>query len=344
MHPGKFIFIPALLLLYTASLYSRDYPVPSDTTKSPCRLQAMRRLDEVLALMQKHYYKKDRVQWDSLIAGAKARLCTSGSCEEAYETIDWCFSRLRENHSFIMPAARAAVYNYDTSQMTEKPALESLVGRLEGRVLDNHTAYITVPWVGTTDSAICTRVADSLQDLITRLDDKGITGWIVDLRGNRGGNCWPMLAGIGPLLGNGVCGYFVSNTERVPISYKDGAAMQGRYVYCQSSRSYKTKADSLRIAILVGPRTCSAGEIVALAFRGKEQVNFYGSPTAGLTTGNSTYMLSDKSMLVLTVSQEADRTGKVCEGRLVPDEIIDADDTTKRDKVMARAKMWLDLP
>lgn len=343
MHPGKFTLIPALLLLYTTSSYSRDYPCPADTSKEPCQLQAMKRLDEALKLMQKHYYKKNSVQWDSLIAGAKARLCASGSCEEAYETINWCFRYMRENHSFIMQPPRAAVYNYDTARMHEKPQLESLVGSIEGRILDDQTAYITVPWVGTTDSAICTRVADSLQGLIARLDEKGITKWIVDLRRNRGGNCWPMLAGVGPLLGDGVCGYFVSNTEKVPISYKDGAAMNGRHVRCQSSKSYRMKKDSPRIAVLMGERTSSAGEIVALAFKGKEQVSFYGTPTAGLTTANNTYMLSDKSMLVLTVCLEADRLGRVCEGRLVPDEIIDTDNTAKRDKVMARARMWLDL-
>jgi C-terminal processing protease CtpA/Prc len=343
MHPGKFTLVPALLLIYTATLYSRDCPCPADTGKTPCQLQAMRRLDEALELMQKHYYKKNTVQWDSLIAGAKARLCQSGSCEEAYETINWCFSRLHENHSFIMQPPKAAVFNYDTTQMEERPQLESLVGSIEGRRLDDHTAYITVPWVGTVDSAICSRVADSLQGLIARLDEKGVTKWIVDLRRNRGGNCWPMLAGIGPLLGDGVCGYFVSNTEKVPISYKDGAAMHGKYIRCQSSKGYKTKEDNTRIAVLMGSRTSSAGEIVALAFKGKEQVTFYGSPTAGLTTANTTYMLSDKSMLVLTICLEADRTGRICEGKLVPDEIIDADDTAKRDKVMARAKMWLDL-
>jgi C-terminal processing protease CtpA/Prc len=104
------------------------------------------------------------------------------------------------------------------------------------------------------------------------------------------------------------------------------------------------KLDSQRIAILMGPRTCSAGEIVALAFKGKKQVSFYGAPTAGLTTANSTYMLSDKSMLVLTVCMEADRAGRVCDGRLMPDEIVDVNSSSKRDNVIAKARTWLDMP
>jgi len=37
-------------------------------------------------------------------------------------------------------------------------------------------------------------------------DRDDLIGWIVDLRGNGGGNMWPMLAGVGPVLGEGVVG------------------------------------------------------------------------------------------------------------------------------------------
>jgi len=167
MPPGKFILFSALLLLCASPLYSRDYSSsPPDTSKSACQAQAMRLLTEAMDLMQKHYYKKDRVQWDTLIAEAKAKLVASGSCEEAWQTIDWCFGQLKENHSFIMPPSRAAVYNYDTASLKVKPSLKDLVGEIEGKLLDNGIAYITVPWVGTTDSIICAAVADSLQQLL----------------------------------------------------------------------------------------------------------------------------------------------------------------------------------
>ena len=38
-------------------------------------------------------------------------------------------------------------------------------------------------------------------------------GWIVDLRGNFGGNMWPMLLSVEPLIGNGTLGYFVVSHE-----------------------------------------------------------------------------------------------------------------------------------
>jgi Peptidase family S41 len=51
--------------------------------------------------------------------------------------------------------------------------------------------------------------AASAQHMIRELDELGIDGWIVDLRRNTGGNMWPMLAGAGPILGEGELGAFV---------------------------------------------------------------------------------------------------------------------------------------
>jgi len=316
-----------------------------DTVTLSCKQVAARQLDEALALMQKHYYKKDSVNWDSLVVAAKSRLVASESCEDAFQTVNWCFSLLSEAHSYIMPSARAALYNNDTVQLKRKPPINQLVGEIKTELFtDRRIAYISVPWVSTTDSAICTRIADSLQNLIAGLDGSGISKWIIDLRKNTGGNCWPMLAGIGPLLGEGVCGYFVSGDDKVPIVYRNGAAMQGRHVRCRvSGLPYKTKLNN-NIIILTGNRTASSGEIVALAFKGKKDVLQYGEPTAGLTTANSSYKLSDNSMLVLTVSQEADRNGIIYKGAINPDELIISDLLNPADdRVKAAAMMWLDI-
>ncbi|HZE83941.1 MAG TPA: S41 family peptidase [Puia sp.] len=331
------VILLAALFLHSSYLYSRDGLRPddadiavrysrSDTGRLSCLQKADQLLDEALSFMEKNYYRKDAVGWSDLTTAAKARLYSSGSCEDAYGVISWCFGQLNETHSFLMPPEKASRYNYDTAEMQQTPALTELVGEIKGELLEDSIAYLTIPWVSTTDSLICMRIADSLQELIARLDTRGISKWIIDLRKNTGGNCWPMLAGIGPLLGNGICGYFVSANERIPIAYRDGAAFQGRHVRCRvSNNCYETRHASKSIVVLTGRKTVSAGEIIALAFKGREQAALYGEPTAGLTTANATYTLSDHSMLVLTVCQEADHTGRICEGSIVPDKIIFAD-------------------
>ena len=81
---------------------------------------------------------------------------------------------------------------------------------------------------------------------------------------------------------------------------------------------------------------------MALAFRGGEQTCLMGEPTAGFTTANATYSLSDKSMLVLSVCQEADRTGRICEGSIQPDRLISsAAGPTSDDPTKTAAINWL---
>lgn len=334
----RYLVLPLLL---ATLLSARAQSVNTDTL--PCMQKAQRLLDQALSFMEKNYYRRDEVNWADFESRAKQQLKTAGNCEDAYATITWCFKQLNERHSFVMPPAKAAKYIGSDDNLAPAPPLSELVGDIHGEWLQDSIAYLTVPWVHTEDSLICEHIADSLQHVIARLDSRGgISRWIIDLRKNTGGNCWPMLTGIGPLLGNGVCGYFVSGEDRVSITYQDGSAIQGRHVRCRvSSQGYKPLRTQRSIVVLTGSRTVSAGETVALAFKGRAQTLLIGEPTAGLTTGNAHYALSDGSMLVLSFCQEADCTGHVCEGSIMPDKFISAAPAGGDDPVKEAAVSWL---
>jgi C-terminal processing protease CtpA/Prc len=314
----------------------------ADTSLSACIRNAHLLLDEVFLLMQKNYYKKDSVQWDPLIKNAKRILSQSSDCEAAYQTVQWCFDQIKEEHSFVMPPVKAARYTGDVNSSKDPSSSKPLAGPIRHEFIEGDIGYISVPWIATTDDVICTGYADSLQSLIRTFDDEGVNKWIIDLRNNTGGNCWPMLAGLGPLLGNGIHGYFVSSKETIPISYKNGVVMQGKQARCIVTNPHTLDHNKNSIIILTGKKTSSAGEIVALTFKGRDNVYLYGEPTAGLTTANATYSLSDGSMLVLTVCKEADRNGKMVEGKIHPDELIQSN-TRDEDVVKSAAIMFLQL-
>ncbi len=342
--------IPVLLitasLVYSSNLHAQtegnngNNNSTSDSAQAACIQQASRLLDEALTLMQQHYYKKDSVSWDDLITSAKIRLNSSTDCETAHEIVQWCFRQLKERHSFIMPASRATMYNGNINSGTPL-TLKQLAGPIRQELIDETIAYIDVPWLSSADESICTSYADSLQQMIAGFGKMGVTKWIIDLRHNTGGNCWPMLAGLGPLLGNGIHGYFISSNEKIAFSYKDGSVLQGKYKRCTVRNPYTLPDAQHKIVIITGSSTASAGEIVAIAFKGKNNVAFCGEPTAGLTTANATYTLSDGSMLVLTVCKEADGTGKIYEGKLQPDQLITAAPAAGKDLAKATAVMLL---
>ncbi|MBC7828051.1 MAG: S41 family peptidase [Chitinophagaceae bacterium] len=335
-----FYFLTAILFFHIPLLMGQNSPV--DTSRKACIQQAGILLDEAFSIMQKNYYRKDSVQWQPLISSAKILLGQSSDCEAAYKAVQWCFDQMKEKHSFIMPPVKAAIYTGTGNGLHPGSSSKLLSGPIRHELIDGEIAYISVPWIATTDGAVCTRFADSIQSIIKTFGLKGVEKWIIDLRKNTGGNCWPMLAGLGPLLGNGVHGFFVSSKESIPISYKNGMVMQGKQIRCVLTDPYVAPFSNKTVIILTGPNTSSAGEIVALAFKGLKNVFLYGEPTAGLTTANATYPLSDGSVLVLTVCKEADRTGKIVEGRIQPDELI-LPSRKGSDNVMESAIMFLQL-
>ena len=88
------------------------------------------------------------------------------------------------------------------------------------------------------------------------------------------------------------------------------------------------------VAVLIGPHTTSSGEMTAIAFRGRPATRFFGEPTAGYTTGNQVFDLSDGAHLVVTSVYVEDRNGVGFTGAISPDE------TTPVDQADERALAW----
>lgn len=334
-----------LFLLITSFSYGqsgRGQASAFTTTLLSGQDSAVHLFEQALEYIQKNPFKKD-ISWDSLVTASREQLSAATSIRDAHVVINQCLQQVQGAHSFVMPSRHAALYHNDTAQLKRIPALKELMGSIGCEMADQGIGYISIPWVSTSDPAVCTLVADSLQSLIAKLAAQGATRWIIDLRKNSGGNCWPMLAGIGPLLGNGVCGYFVRKGRVTDIRYRDGASQHNYTTMCKASKPITlTDQQRQQIVVLTGPKTSSSGEILALAFKGMPQVRLMGEPTAGLTTANTTYDLFDGSTLVLTICQEADRTGRICEGRIIPDDLIKSDPLLKNeDVVKANAMMWL---
>ncbi|WTT98070.1 S41 family peptidase [Streptomyces sp. NBC_00076] len=169
-------------------------------------------------------------------------------------------------------------------------------------------------------------------------------GWVVDLRRNGGGNMWPMLAVVGPILGDGEVGMFVDADGKKSVwTIEDGGPR-----YAGSSAGWGGgepvgNADA-PVAVLTGGMTASAGEAVVVAFRGRPDTRFFGERTAGVPTGNEAHRLSDGAILNLTEVKDADRSGRTYEAPIPPDEeIVSARRPGRagRDRALEAAGSWL---
>ena len=146
-----------------------------------------------------------------------------------------------------------------------------------------------------------------------------------------------MLAGIGPVLGEGLLGYFVDPLNVSSIwEYRDGAALLNGVALARVEQPYTVLLPRPRVAVLTDKVVASSGEATFIAFRDREGTRSFGTATCGLSTANQSFFLSDGGSLVLTVSTMADRSRKTYGDVLAPDEII-----TDPVQTVDRAVAWL---
>lgn len=210
----------------------------------------------------------------------------------------------------------------------------------EGKYLGVGIGLIKVPRCMTFNNKKDRDFANSIRNEIREIDSKNeISGWIVDLRNNSGGNMWPMIAGLNALLEDGTIGYLVGTTKKKEKEWK---TINGKINSSEETIDrYKVKKPDNKIAVLIDSMTASSGEMTAISFIGLPNVRLFGQPSAGYTTVNSTINLPGGVQLYLATNFVADRTQKKYYGKIIPDEIINTQSSFPVDETLEHAKRWI---
>lgn len=162
-------------------------------------------------------------------------------------------------------------------------------------------------------------------------------GLILDLRDNQGGNMYPMLMGLAPLFGRRPHEAMMSfQTRKGPgpaVTMQTISANLGDDWPADAGLKYALYEG--RVAVLIGPRTASSGEMVVIASLGQRGWRSFGQATAGYTTGNVPVPLSNGGLLALTTARVLTSTGMVVQGPLTPDSPTEGD-------ALPAASRWLE--
>jgi hypothetical protein len=248
-------------------------------------------------------------------------------------------NKLSDRHSFFSTPAE---YQEMTKEGKHPVTGQNLHNYPSGKMLDYRIAYLSLPMFVSSDQNLILKYADTLQLLIASFDKQNPTGWIIDLSSNGGGNCFPMIAGIGPFIGNGVCEYSFSGNGSVRQTIYNngwtGTAWVGgdSSLVLMKSNPYQLKDPSRPIAVIYGNGTGSSGEVTAIAFIGLPNAKSFGQETYGITTRVDNYELSDGSYLNLAAGIEADRNKNKFGGKIKPDV-----ETTDTKTAIAEAIKWI---
>jgi len=271
---------------------------------------------------------RDKIDWNVVDENIKKLSIGAETVDDTKPAIQYLMNVLKGSgdiHSFIVSKKST-----DAKKTVNTKGIEP-----ESKLIDSKIGYVMVPAFSTSNIEVGNQFASKINEMIKKLDSENeIKGWIIDLRTNTGGSMRPMIIGLGSLIGEGTLGYFITKEEKVPWILENG-----KFDMNKITQTYKPKNPNPKIAILIGGKTASAGEATVISFIGKNNVKLFGQPTRGLTSGNSTHLLSDGRSLALATSFEMDRMGKEYREKINPDFFVES--SSDKDSELETAKSWI---
>ena len=247
--------------------------------------------------MEKQGLFADGPDWES--AKAEALSATPGSLEDAQEIVRSAAKVAGGKHSFLQLAGSVVA---DATSEWPAPAVTFSEGGIP---------VVSLPhFSGNHDEGV--KYASAVLSAIP----EDVAGVVIDLRGNTGGNMYPMIAAVHRFLPNDdqtLRFRTRSKTQWIPLAY----AVQMAGVQLQSRIECP-------VAILTDSLTASSGEATLICFRGLDYVRVFGGPTAGYASANQPFLLPGGDHLVLTTGCDVARTGEVfCDDPIEPDVLTD---------------------
>jgi carboxyl-terminal processing protease len=266
-------------------------------------------LDHALDLLEKDHINSANADWPKLRAEAYRQAGGATTPRQTHAAIRSVIASLGERHTFLRPPVSPTP---DSTPDAPRPAAASLPsGRMQGAVARLSLPRLTRDIADPKDDGAPYQAA--ITAFVKAADAGKACGWVIDLRGHGGGDMWPGMRGLAPLLGEGPPGAFVGKAGRKP------------WPATSATIRLALSHPDAPVAVLLGPRTASAGEMIAIGFVGRPNTRSFGQPTAGLTTANAAYPLSDGAVLAVTSAYVEDRQGRRYAGPMIPDESVPPD-------------------
>lgn len=323
----------------TGQVWYDNFAIEENTklnTKSTSK-NALRYLQSAIKIAKDSSIVSDSINWPRTEEEMKLIANGAQQTKDCYPAMHFLISQLNkkgDNHSGFYPPS------YNTKNETE-----NMDGRTsKSKYLNNNIGYIEVPGFESINTKISVDFAAKIQNQIKDLDSMySVNKWIIDLRENTGGNMYPMIAGLGPILGNETLGYFTSPKQKLEYSweYKNGSSIAYGQKICTVKNPYILKNEIQQIIVLIGSSTASSGEMTAISFIGNENTILIGQPSAAYSTGNGGHKLSDGAVLNLCESFCMDRNKNNILGSIKPNVIVEQSINKNEDSALEYAKKIL---
>lgn len=311
-------------------------------------------VDSVLQKAKETSMYSSTVNWDSLNRQVRLKAENAKTVQDLKPAFEILLNALRDHHGKIINAKdysyiawftdhknRRHIDNRNFDNETWKVINDTAL-KFEYKILKNKIGYLKI--VGIASNVDIEKESKKIRDAVITISKQKIEKWIIDLRYNGGGNIHPMMAGIAPLVGNGIVGSVVNleNEKLFDWEIKNSNFIYGGYQAVALPNNIKFKKKP-RIAVLTSRWTVSSGEIVATALKGRPNTKFFGETTGGYTTNDGWDIINDEIILVISTGSYCDRNAKVYEINIPVDIEIpfEIEKEIEKDKCVIEAIKWL---
>jgi carboxyl-terminal processing protease len=297
--------------------------------------EAYNYLEEALAYMEDGSVNRKKLNWNALRLEVYKKASNSLTPKDTYEAIELAISLLKDNHSFFM---RPDQVSFLETKSNDDQAIDVIQSK--SMLINNQIGYLLIPPCHSLSENSMKEYALSIQQEIQTLDKNKLNKWIVDLRGNSGGNMWPMVLGLRPLITAETFGFFSEGSgEYYAWNFEGLSVKSENFEICSLNvSSYQLNQLALRIAVLIDNQTASSGEATTIAFLGGDQTKVFGQKTAGYTSANEAILLSNGAAIFLATTYSADRLRRIYRDGITPDQTTEVGDFTLNEAIQ-----WLEI-
>lgn len=285
------------------------WPLAAEATQPSAEAELRAAID----VLKTYHMNRDRLDWPAVETKTLASIKDKTNAADAYPAIWDIIKQLGEKHTFLVPAenvkarqtgtkignAEPPPFNAPESWALRDSAVLLRIPGFQGSEMDDRTYVIT------------------MRRMLKRYAGRGICRFVIDLRGNWGGNMYPMLNALRSFLGPPPYGYWV-----VPPDKKFAWNVPDRPIENEGAEAYGVAAPDLPkawVALLLDGSTASSGEFTAMGLQGLPHVKSFGAATAGYLTANETKTLPDGAEIAVSTSWATDRLGRSYREKIEPD-------------------------
>lgn len=305
-------------------------------------------LDGAISHAQNDSLYRQRVDWNAVKSEMYLRAKDAKKVEDLAPALKYLLSKLEDSHGKFYYKNQQIAYWFGEPKEHQKKIDPKIWGEIQNgkysfkaELINKKVGYLRIPGLPMGDNV---KMSEEIRNKVCEFKQQKAKYWIVDLRYNGGGNVYPMMEGLGSLIGDGTIakisdfeGKTTSNwTIRDADFYYDD--------YLAADLPNNCKFEKLpKVAVLISQYTASSGEAVAVAFKERPNTKFFGAKTVGLTTVTDWTPINTELIASISVGFYTDRNDKIYREYVEPDEFSDfvLTDDFKKDETLKKAIKWL---